>query len=92
MVRSSCRSGRDAKWALGLWAARVFHDREGDLRVPRKHVEHLGRRRGTRCQAVRGADEAVVMRLGTWVDNTRRLGDKLAEERRADLDAFGMRW
>ncbi|MFB7958118.1 Helicase associated domain protein [Streptomyces sp. NPDC056045] len=32
------------------------------------------------------------MRLGTWVDNARRRGDRLTEERRADLDALGMRW
>ncbi|MCX5166149.1 helicase associated domain-containing protein [Streptomyces sp. NBC_00264] len=35
---------------------------------------------------------AVVVRLGTWVDNARRRGDKLTEARRADLDALGMRW
>ncbi|MGW1410077.1 helicase associated domain-containing protein [Streptomyces sp. NPDC002403] len=32
---------QDTKWALNLAAARQFHDREGHLRVPRKHVEHL---------------------------------------------------
>jgi hypothetical protein len=32
------------------------------------------------------------MRLGTWIDNARRRGDKLTEQRRADLDALGMRW
>ncbi|MGW1354533.1 helicase associated domain-containing protein [Streptomyces sp. NPDC002409] len=36
--------GHDAKWALGLAAARAFHAREGHLRVPRKHVEHPGGR------------------------------------------------
>ncbi|MES9512234.1 hypothetical protein ABWJ92_38725 [Streptomyces sp. NPDC000609] len=37
-------------------------------------------------------DEAVVVKLGTWIDNARRRGDKLAAQRRADLDALGMRW
>ncbi|MFB7852649.1 helicase [Streptomyces sp. NPDC056053] len=32
---------QDAKWAANLAAARQFHAREGHLRVPRKHVEHL---------------------------------------------------
>ncbi|WP_267881582.1 MULTISPECIES: helicase associated domain-containing protein [Streptomyces] len=32
------------------------------------------------------------MRLGTWLDNTRRRADKLTPERRAELDRLGMRW
>ncbi|MCT2543332.1 MULTISPECIES: helicase associated domain-containing protein [Streptomyces] len=32
---------QDTKWAANLAAARQFHAREGRLRVPRKHVEHL---------------------------------------------------
>ncbi|WP_331733897.1 helicase associated domain-containing protein [Streptomyces atratus] len=32
---------QDAKWALNLRAAQQFHAREGHLRVPRKHAEHL---------------------------------------------------
>ncbi|MFD7533789.1 helicase associated domain-containing protein [Streptomyces sp. NPDC059849] len=83
--------GHDAKWALGLRAARAFHAREGHLRVPRKHVEHLAVEPG--ASAPQGGDgEAVVVRLGTWVDNARRRGDKLTETRRADLDALDMRW
>ncbi|MGW2113495.1 helicase associated domain-containing protein [Streptomyces sp. NPDC001948] len=83
--------GHDAKWALGLRAARVFHAREGHLRVPRKHVEHLAVEPGASAPQG-GADAVVVVRLGTWVDNARRRGDKLTEQRRADLDALGMRW
>ncbi|MEU4506777.1 Helicase associated domain protein [Streptomyces sp. NPDC024089] len=83
--------GHDAKWALGLRAAQAFHAREGHLRVPRKHVEHLAVEPGA-SERQGGAGEAVVVRLGTWVDNARRRGDKLTEARRADLDALGMRW
>ncbi|MFF9594221.1 Helicase associated domain protein [Streptomyces sp. NPDC014646] len=83
--------GQDAKWALGLAAARAFHAREGHLRVPRKHVEHLAVEPGASDR--QGAtDEAVVVKLGTWIDNARRRSDKLTEQRRADLDALGMRW
>ncbi|MGW2184012.1 helicase associated domain-containing protein [Streptomyces sp. NPDC001732] len=89
--RSSAGRGHDAKWALSLAAARQFHAREGHLRVPRKHVEHLAAEPDASGRQG-GAGEAVVVRLGTWVDNARRRGDRLTEERRADLDALGMRW
>ncbi|MFF8911622.1 DEAD/DEAH box helicase [Streptomyces olivaceoviridis] len=71
----------DQKWALNLRAARQFHAREGHLRPGRKHVEHLD------------ADgQPVDIRLGTFLDNTRRRADKLTPERRAELDQLGMRW
>ncbi|MGW3167892.1 Helicase associated domain protein [Streptomyces sp. NPDC001142] len=34
----------------------------------------------------------MEVKLGTWLDNTRKRADKLTEQRRADLDALGMRW
>ncbi|WP_406016346.1 helicase associated domain-containing protein [Streptomyces sp. NBC_00984] len=82
---------QDTIWALNLTAARQFHSREGHLRVPRKHVEHLetedvlSGRQG-------GADGPVVVKLGTWLDNVRERTAKLPEQRRADLDQLGMRW
>ncbi|MGW4597728.1 Helicase associated domain protein, partial [Streptomyces sp. NPDC004457] len=69
------------KWTLNLRAARQYHDREGHLRPARKHVERLD---------VDG--QPVDIKLGTWLDNTRRRADKLTPERRADLDQLGMRW
>lgn len=65
------------KWAANIRAARQFHIREGHLQVTRKHVE-----------VVDGAEH----KLGTFVDNARRRADKLSPERRAELDALGMRW
>ncbi|WP_449341379.1 helicase associated domain-containing protein [Streptomyces canarius] len=53
----------------------------GHLRPARKHVERLD---------VDG--EAVDIKLGTFVDNTRRRADKLTPERRTELDQLGMRW
>ncbi|WP_331719022.1 Helicase associated domain protein (plasmid) [Streptomyces sp. NBC_00289] len=70
------------RWATHLAAARQFHAREGHLRVPRKHVEE-----------VTGEDgEVVGLRLGGWLDNTRRRAARLAPERRTELDELGMRW
>ncbi|MFF3139257.1 DEAD/DEAH box helicase [Streptomyces mirabilis] len=65
------------RWATHLAAARQFHAREGHLRVGRKHVEDVG---------------GVPVKLGGFLDNTRRRADRLAPERRAALDALGMRW
>ncbi|MFC4471753.1 Helicase associated domain protein [Streptomyces xiangluensis] len=65
------------KWAANLAAARQFHTREGHLTVGRKHVEHVN---------------GTEIKLGGWLDNTRRRAAKLSPERRAELDALGMRW
>ncbi|WP_257016314.1 helicase associated domain-containing protein [Streptomyces sp. Ag82_O1-15] len=34
----------------------------------------------------------VLVKLGGFLDNTRRRASKLTLERRAELDALGMRW
>ncbi|MFD9403470.1 helicase associated domain-containing protein [Streptomyces sp. NPDC060011] len=65
------------RWAANLAAARQFHAREGHLRVPRKTVEDV-------------AGEQI--KLGAFIDNTRRRAGKLSEQRRAELDELGMRW
>jgi hypothetical protein len=71
------RRSQSAAWEQNLAAARQFHTREGHLRVPRKHME-----------SVNGQE----IRLGSWVDNARRRAAKLSGERRAALNALGMRW
>ncbi|MEV2236371.1 Helicase associated domain protein [Streptomyces phaeochromogenes] len=71
------RRSQDERWATNLAAARQFHAREGHLRPARKHLELLD-------------DEEV--KLGAFLDNTRKRIGKLSPERRADLDALGMRW
>ncbi|WP_329404385.1 DEAD/DEAH box helicase [Streptomyces melanogenes] len=85
---------RDDKWALNLTAARQYHAREGHLNVPRKHIERLKRPEPghgpTGPQA--GGDGPVEVKLGTFLDNTRRRAAKLPTQRRAELDALGMRW
>ncbi|TRO56059.1 hypothetical protein E4K73_48115 [Streptomyces sp. IB201691-2A2] len=58
-------------------AARQFHAREGHLRPARKHLE---------------AVDGEQVKLGAFLDNTRRRVGKLSAERRAALDELGMRW
>ncbi|MFF1584884.1 Helicase associated domain protein [Streptomyces sp. NPDC058283] len=84
------RRTQDDMWAVNLRAARQFHAREGHLKVPRKHVERL--EGGAAVGRQNGAEEPVTVRLGTWLDNVRKRADRLTEQRRADLDALGMRW
>ncbi|MCC3777452.1 DEAD/DEAH box helicase [Streptomyces sp. UNOB3_S3] len=81
---------QEDKWALNLRAARQFHAREGHLNVPRKHIEHLAEGGPTSPQG--GAEEPVAIKLGMALDNIRKRADKLTEQRRADLNALGMRW
>lgn len=70
------RRSQSAAWERNITAARQFHAREGHLRVPRKHIEQI--------------DGGEAVKLGAFIDNSRRR--KLSPERRADLDALGMRW
>ncbi|MCX4734513.1 helicase associated domain-containing protein [Streptomyces sp. NBC_01363] len=82
---------QDDMWALNLTAARQFHGREGHLRVPRKHAEHLEMEEGPGGRQG-GAEGVVVVKLGMWLDNVRKRAGNLTEQRRADLDQLGMRW
>jgi hypothetical protein len=71
------------KWALNIRAAKEFHAREGSLQtVPRKAVVQISEPDGSQ----------TTVKLGLFVDNCRRRADKLSEQRRAELDALGMRW
>ncbi|MER5402626.1 Helicase associated domain protein [Streptomyces sp. NPDC002599] len=79
------RRTQDGQWALNLRAARQFHTREGHLTVPRKHVETISVGEGD-------GDQSVAVKLGAWLDNTRRRAANLTEQRRTDLDALDMRW
>ncbi|MCX4869975.1 helicase associated domain-containing protein [Streptomyces sp. NBC_00257] len=87
----SAKRTQDAKWALNLAAARQFHTREGHLRVPRKRVEHLETENGPTGRQD-SADEPVVVKLGTRLDNVRKRAAKLPEQRPPDLDELRMRW
>ncbi|MFJ4878395.1 helicase associated domain-containing protein [Streptomyces sp. NPDC088745] len=83
---------RDDKWRLTLAAAKAFHAREGHLRVPRKHVESVESHGAGDVQSGSGGLGVVDVKLGMVLDNIRKRADKLPAERRAELDALGMRW
>ncbi|WP_331724175.1 Helicase associated domain protein (plasmid) [Streptomyces longwoodensis] len=71
------------KWALHLAAARQYYEREGHLRVPRKHVEPI----------VLGENQQErELRLGAWIGNQRSRAATLSPERVEKLSAIGMRW
>jgi hypothetical protein len=71
------RRSQGERWAANLAAARQYHAREGHLNAPRKAVEVV---------------DGIERRLGAFLDNARRRADRLTPERRAELDALGMRW
>ncbi|WP_414170954.1 Helicase associated domain protein (plasmid) [Streptoverticillium reticulum] len=81
---------QEDKWALNLRAAQQFHAREGHLNVPRKHIEHLAPEDG--LPGHQDGAESRQVKLGMVLDNIRKRADKLTAQRRADLDALGMRW
>ncbi|MES9525806.1 Helicase associated domain protein [Streptomyces capoamus] len=82
------------KWALNLAAATQYYQREGHLRVPRKHIETIvigGGENGGR-DGVKAAEEQHHLRLGAWVGNQRSRATSLSPERVEQLSAIGMRW
>ncbi|MFV5998263.1 helicase associated domain-containing protein [Streptomyces sp. NPDC056231] len=70
------------KWVLILAAAAQFYEREGHLRVPRKHVERI----------VGEDQEQRELRLGAWIGNQRSRAATLSSERMEQLSRIGMRW
>ncbi|MFI1159314.1 Helicase associated domain protein [Streptomyces sioyaensis] len=76
------RTSQADKWAANLAAARQFFEREGHLKVPRKHVETVLSEDGWELQ----------FRLGAWVSNQRSRAASLSPERVEQLSEVGMRW
>ncbi|MFF4567575.1 Helicase associated domain protein [Streptomyces sp. NPDC001435] len=72
--------------ALNLAAARQFYEREGHLRVPRKHAETIVVGDESDDQEQRN------IKLGAWIDNQRTRATTLSPERIEQLSAIGMRW
>jgi hypothetical protein len=83
------RTSQAQKWALHLTAATQYYQREGHLRVPRKHVETItiGGDGGENDE-----QRNVPLKLGSWIDNQRSRAATLAPERVEQLSAIGMRW
>ncbi|WP_313884369.1 helicase associated domain-containing protein [Streptomyces cynarae] len=80
------------KWAMNYAAAKQFYEREGHLRVPRKHVETIVLSGGD-GDGGRGEDQKErQLRLGAWIGNQRSRAATLSPERVEQLSAIGMRW
>ncbi|MEU2269607.1 Helicase associated domain protein [Streptomyces olindensis] len=86
------RTSQADKWALNYTAARQFYEREGHLRVPRKHIERIIVASGDREASGREDQEERELRLGAWISNQRSRAATLSPERVELLSAIGMRW
>jgi len=75
------------KWAMHLAAAKQFFEREGHLKVPRKHIETI-----SIPGAAESQEEERPLKLGAWVANQRTRAATLTPERTEQLSAVGMRW
>ncbi|WP_432003463.1 Helicase associated domain protein [Streptomyces sioyaensis] len=81
------RTSQADKWIANLAAARQFYEREGHLRVPRKHVETVT------VSGAHGEDqEERPLRLGAWISNQRSRAATLTPERVEQLSKIGMGW
>ncbi|MFE5771316.1 helicase associated domain-containing protein [Streptomyces sp. NPDC056485] len=79
------RTSQADKWAMHCTAAAQVFAREGNLTVPRKHIEAISTGDGQ-------AQQDVGMKLGTWVDSQRSRAVTLMPERVELLSKLGMRW
>ncbi|TDC04968.1 helicase, partial [Streptomyces sp. 8K308] len=82
-------SGRAGSFQRGLAAARQYLAREGHLRVPRGHVEHLALEDAIASDG-QEQPETVPVKLGVWRSNTRSRRDRLTPEQQAALDELGL--
>ncbi|MFH9067637.1 Helicase associated domain protein [Streptomyces coeruleorubidus] len=81
------RTSQADKWALNYTAAKQYYQREGHLKVPRKHIERIvvAERDGQ-------GQEQRVLKLGAWISNQRSRAATLSQQRVEQLSRIGMRW
>ncbi|MEY7979460.1 Helicase associated domain protein [Streptomyces pilosus] len=88
--KPATRRSQADKWAMNYEAARQFYEREGHLRVPRKHIERITV--GSDESGSGEDQEEWELRLGAWISNQRSRAATLTPERGELLSAIGMRW
>ncbi|MFF8973680.1 Helicase associated domain protein [Streptomyces sp. NPDC014995] len=88
------RTSQAEKWALHLAAAKQYYEREGHLKVPRKHVEPIviGGKGDDDSSKGQEQREEREIRLGAWISNQRSRAATLTPERIEQLSKIGMRW
>ncbi|MFE4054567.1 Helicase associated domain protein [Streptomyces sp. YIM B13518] len=88
------RRSQADKWALSLAAASQYYQREGHLRVPRKHIERIAIDSGDDSRGCESGEDLEVreIKLGAWISNQRSRAATLTPERVEQLSAIGMRW
>ncbi|MFD9937855.1 Helicase associated domain protein [Streptomyces massasporeus] len=84
------RTSQADKWAINYQAARQYYQREGHLRVPRKHIETILVDDGDGGSSE--DQEQRELRLGAWISNQRSRAATLTPERVEQLSTIGMRW
>ncbi|MGX8280116.1 DEAD/DEAH box helicase [Streptomyces sp. PBSH9] len=83
------------KWVMNYAAAKQFYEREGHLRVPRKHIERIvlsGEDRDASGREDSEGPEVQEIKLGAWISNQRNRATTLSPERIEQLSVLGMRW
>ncbi|KUJ39530.1 hypothetical protein ACZ90_69270 [Streptomyces albus subsp. albus] len=83
------------KWVMNYAAAKQFYEREGHLRVPRKHIERIvlsGEDRDASGREDGEGPEVQEVKLGAWISNQRNRATTLSPERIEQLSVLGMRW
>ncbi|MEU2058460.1 helicase associated domain-containing protein, partial [Streptomyces bungoensis] len=77
--------------AMNYAAARQFYEREGHLRVPRKHIERI--LVGSDGSSGSSEDQEIrELKLGAWIGNQRSRAATMSPQRLEQLAAIGMRW
>ncbi|MFD8373491.1 Helicase associated domain protein [Streptomyces sp. NPDC059688] len=85
------RRSQADKWAMHYAAARQYFEREGHLRVPRKHIERIVVS-GDASPSTGEDQEVRELRLGAWISNQRTRAATLTPKRMEQLSTIGMRW
>ncbi|WP_443044845.1 helicase associated domain-containing protein [Streptomyces sp. Go40/10] len=76
---------------MNYQAAKQYYEREGHLRVPRKHIETITV--GADGKGGSGQDqEEWQIRLGAWIANQRSRAATLSVARIDQLSMIDMRW